>query len=257
VFINIGHGHNGLLTAALFGFALVLLDRRPLIAGLLFGLLAYKPQFGLFIPLVLAASGRWKSFAAAAATVLLFTLATVLAFGPQVWDAFLASTRFTRLVVLEEGGTGWHKIQSVFAWVRSWGGPVPLAYAAQAAVTLAIGASLVWLWRSDASFARKAAALAIAAILGTPYSLDYDMVLLAVAIAFLAADGLAHGFRPYEKSLLAALWLVPLVARTVAEQVMLPLGVIAMLAVFTSILYRAAQDAHVTRGKIAVALPHS
>jgi alpha-1,2-mannosyltransferase len=47
VFINLGHGQNGFLTAALLGGGLLLLDRRPLLAGLLIGLMAYKPQFGL------------------------------------------------------------------------------------------------------------------------------------------------------------------------------------------------------------------
>ena len=110
-----------------------MLDRRPIVAGILFGLLAYKPQFGLMIPLVLAASGRWRTFAAAAATVVLLALATTLAFGPHVWQAFLDSTRFTRTVVLEQGNTGWYKIQSVFAWARMWGAPIPLAYALQGA----------------------------------------------------------------------------------------------------------------------------
>ena len=75
-----------------------------------------------------------------------------------------------------------------------WGGPVPLAYAAQGIVTLGIAAALVWLWRSQAAFALKAAALCIATLLATPYSLDYDMMLLAPAIAFLAVDGLERGF---------------------------------------------------------------
>ncbi len=126
VFINIGHGQNGFLTAALIGGALVLLDRRPLIAGVLFGLLAYKPQFGLMIPLVLASTGRWRCFAAAAATVLVLALATTAAFGPQIWHVFLDSTRFTRVVALEQGNTGWYKIQSVFSWARMWGASTPI-----------------------------------------------------------------------------------------------------------------------------------
>ena len=89
VLINIGHGQNGFLTAALLGGALAMLDRRPLIAGILFGLLAYKPQFGLMIPVVLAASGRWRSFAAAAAAVGFLALTATFAFGPPVWHAFL------------------------------------------------------------------------------------------------------------------------------------------------------------------------
>ncbi|MPZ57330.1 MAG: DUF2029 domain-containing protein [Rhizobiales bacterium] len=239
VFVNLGHGHNGFLTAALMGGALVLLDRKPLVAGVLFGLLAYKPQFGLMIPLVLAVTGRWRTVMAAGATVVALAGAATLAFGLDVWPAFLEGTRFTRLVVLESGNTGWHKIQSIFAWVRMWGGSVPLAYAVQAVGTLAVACALVWLWRSRAAFALKAAALPIAALLATPYSLDYDLMVLAPAIAFLAAHGLVRGFRPCEATALAAMWLVPLVARTVAEATLIPLGVPAMLAVFTLIVGRA------------------
>jgi alpha-1,2-mannosyltransferase len=225
VLINVGHGQNGFLTTALLGSALLTLDRRPLLAGILLGLLVYKPQYGLMIPIVLAVSGRWTCFAAAAATVVALTLATTLTFGAPVWHAFLASTEFTRTVVLEQGNTGWHKIQSVFAWARMWGAPIPLAYALQGATIVALGAALAWLWRSTASSPLKAAALCLATILATPYSFDYDMMVLAPAIAWLAVDGLLRGFSPWEKTVLAALWLVPLVARSVAQISLIPLGV--------------------------------
>jgi alpha-1,2-mannosyltransferase len=239
VFINIGHGHNGFLTAALLGFALVLLDRRPAIAGILFGLLAYKPQFGLLIPLVLIASGRWRTFGAAAATIAALVLVSTIAFGPKVWSAFFQSLHFTRVVVLETGDTGWHKIQSVFSWARMWGGSISLAYAMQGAVIAALAGSLFWLWRSRASFALQAAALCIAVMVATPYSLDYDMMVLAPAIAFFAADGLSRGFDAYEKSALAGLWLMPLIARSVAQYTLIPLGIIVMLAALALVFRRA------------------
>ena len=243
VFINLGHGHNGFLTAALIGAALVQLDRRPALAGALLGLLAYKPQFGLLFPVVLIASGRWRAFAAAAATVAVLAAITTAALGASVWDAFLASTHFTRIVVLENGETGWQKIQSVFSAVRMWGGPVALAYAIQGSVTLALAAAMAWLWRAPVDFALKAAGLVIAAVLATPYSLDYDMTALAPAIAFLALHGLRRGFAPYEKSALAALWLAPLVARSLAQAMLLPVGVLAMAAMLVVVLHRAAQQA--------------
>jgi hypothetical protein len=241
-FVNIAHGHNGYLTATLIGTALVLLDRRPVIAGILIGLLAYKPQFGMLIPLVLIATGRWRTFVAAALTVLALVLAATLVFGLEAWRAFFAWMPFTQTVVLEQGGTGWHKIQSVFAWVRMWGGGVQLAYFVQGAVTVALAAALLWLWRSRAAFALKAAALIVASILATPYSLDYDYVALAPAIAFLAAYGLARGFAPWEKTALALLWLMPLIARGLAEVTLIPLGVPSMLLIFALILRRAVQD---------------
>jgi alpha-1,2-mannosyltransferase len=242
VLINVGHGQDGFLPAALLGGALVVLDRRPLLAGILLGLLVYKPQYGLLLPVVLGVSGRWRCFAAAAATVVVLAIATTLIFGMPVWHAFAVFSEFTRKVVLEQGDTGFFKIQSIFAWARMWGAPIPLAYAVQGFATLGIAAALAWLWRSPAAYPLKAAALCIGTILATPYSFDYDMMVLAPAIAFLAADGLRRGFLPWEKTALAALWLVPLVARTVAHASMIPLGVPAMLTVFVLILRRAELD---------------
>jgi alpha-1,2-mannosyltransferase len=238
VLINVGHGHNGFLTAALLGGGLVALERRPLLAGVLFGLMAYKPQFGLMIPVALAAGGYWRSFAAAAITAVMLTLVTTLVFGVQVWHAFFVGAEYTRTVVLEQGDTGWHKIQSIFSWARMWGAPVPLAYAIQGAATLALAMASARLWHGKAPYPLKASGLCLAAILATPYTLDYDMMVLAPAIAFRAADGMARGFGPWEKSALAALWLVPLVARTFPQATLIPLGVPAMLAMFVLLLRR-------------------
>ena len=191
---------------------------------------------------MLIVSGRWRVFAAAAATVALLTLAVTLAFGAEVWTAFLASTKFTRTVVLEQGGTGWYKIQSVFSWVRMWGGGLALAYALQGAVMLAVAAALIWLWRSAAAYSLKAAGLLIGSVLATPYSLDYDLMLLAPAIAYLALDGFTRGFAPYEKTILAALWIVPLVARSVPQATLIPLAVPVMLLAFALLLRRAMNE---------------
>ena len=244
VLINVGHGHNGFLTAALLGGGLLYLDHRPLLTGVLFGLMAYKPQFGLLIPIALAAGGYWRSIFAAAATVALLTLAATFAFGTDVWDAFLVGAQFTRSVVLEQGDTGWHKIQSIFSWARMWGAPVPLAYVVQAVMTLAVAVATAWLWRDrTAPKPLKAAGLCIGAMLATPYTLDYDMMVLSPALAFLAADGFARGFGPYQKTAMAAVWLVPLLARSFTQATLIPLGAPAMLALFVLTLQRSNPDA--------------
>ena len=160
----------------------------------------------------------------------------------KVWSAFLASTEFSRTVVLEAGDTGWHKIQSVFSWIRMWGGSVGLAYALHAAVVVALCVMLVRLWRSDRPYPLKAGALIVASVLSTPYALDYDMMALAPAIAFLAVDGLQRGFGAGQKTALALLWLAPIAARSAADFAWLPIGVWAMLAVLIVALRGAAAD---------------
>ena len=119
-----------------------------------------------------------------------------------------------------------------------WGGSIPLAYALQGVVTVALGSTLIWLWRGTAPYPLKAAARCLATILATPYSFDYDMMVLTPAIAYIAADGLARGFGAWEKTALAASWLAPLVARSVAHATLIPIGVLAILAAFILLLRR-------------------
>jgi alpha-1,2-mannosyltransferase len=242
VFVNIGHGQNGFLTAALLGGALHLLDRRPWLAGVLIGLLAYKPQFGVLIPVALLAGRRWSSIGAAVVTVAVLLALSFALLGGDVWRAFADSTTFTQTVVLEQGGTGWEKIQSIFSAVRMWGGSVQTAYAAQALLALLLAASLGWLWQSDAAFELKAAALATGSLLATPYVLDYDLVVLAVAIAFFARHGLNEGFRHFEASTLAAAWVAPLLSRAIDDVTGIPLGLIALLALHFLVVRRAVLD---------------
>jgi hypothetical protein len=219
------------------------------------GLLSYKPQFGVMIPLVLALSGRWRVFSSAAVTVAALALLATLAFGWEIWRGFLDSLPWTREVVLEQGGTGWHKFQTVFAWVRMWGGSVPLAYAIQGVLAAFLALSLGWLWRSRAAYPLQAAALIIASILATPYSMDYDLVALAPALALLAAYGFSRGFAPWEKTALVVVWLVPLVARGVAEQTLIPLGVPSMLLLYALVNWRAAKECGTFRLRRPAALP--
>jgi hypothetical protein len=242
VFVNVGHGHNGFLTAALLGGALHWLDRKPWLAGMLIGCLAYKPQFGVLIPIALLAGRRWSTIGAAILTVAALVAISFATLGSGVWHAFIDSMNFTQVVVLEQGGTGWEKIQSIFSAARNWGANVPTAYALQSALALMLAASLAWLWHSDAAFELKAAALAIGSLLATPYVLDYDLVVLAIAIAFFARHGLQSGFGDFEISLLAAAWIVPLLSRGVAGATGVPLGLMVLLTLYGFVLRRAVLD---------------
>lgn len=239
VLVCLGHGNNGFLTAALFGGGLLLLDRRPVLAGICLGLLAYKPQFGLILPVALIAGGYHRATLAAAATVLALVGATTLAFGTDTWTAFLGSADQTRRIVLEAGGPGWHTIQSVFSAVRQVGGGLPLAYGAQAAVTAVSILAVGWLWWSRAAFELRAAALMVAALLSTPYVLDYDMVLLGPALALLVAHGRRTGFLRWEKTLLALAWFAPIGTRPAMLALHLPLGFLVMAALLALALRRA------------------
>jgi alpha-1,2-mannosyltransferase len=242
VFINLGHGQNGFLTAALFGAALLALPARPVVSGVLFGLLAYKPQFALVAPIALLAAAQWRAVVAAGITVMVLVGITSLVFGGDLWLAFAASTETSRKLLLEQGDVGFEKLQSVFAAVRMSGGGVPLAYAVQGVVSAAVVSGTVWAWRSACDRDLKAALLVIATVLASPHVLDYDLVILALAIAFSVSAGFTSGFRNYEISLLAAAWMVPLVSRSIAGVTGIPLGLLVLLTLYVFTLRRAVLD---------------
>jgi hypothetical protein len=237
VLVCLGHGHNGFLTAALLGGGLLILDRRPFVAGLLLGCIVYKPQFGLVLPVVLLLGGHWRAIGGALVSAGLLCGLTLLLWGWPVWAAFIHSLPLTQAVVIEQGGTGWEKIQSAFSAARNWGADIPLAWGIQTVVTVAavVGAMLVS--RGTRPFVRNAMVIA-AALLSTPYLLDYDLVPLGMAIAFLVADGRERGFLPYEKSLLAFVWIVPLFGRALMQITTIPFGFVSICAIFVICLRR-------------------
>ncbi|MEE8444458.1 MAG: DUF2029 domain-containing protein, partial [Alphaproteobacteria bacterium] len=156
----------------------------------------------------------------------------------ESWAAFFSYAGFTREYVLESGATGWHKFQTLFAALRNWGAPVWLAYGGQAALALGVAGLVTGIWRGEARFELKAASLVAGTLLATPYFLDYDLMMLALPIAWLARDGLRTGFQPWEKSILAASFVLPLISRPIAEFTTVPLGVIVPLALFWAIVVR-------------------
>ncbi|QNN64156.1 DUF2029 domain-containing protein [Sphingomonas rhizophila] len=253
VLVCLTHGQNGFLTALLLGGGLALLDRRPFVAGLLFGCLLYKPQFALVIPPVLLFARQWRAIAGGAVSSLVLIAITVAIWGPAPWHSFIDSLPLTKRVVIEAGTTGWYKLVSPFAAVRAWGLPVQPSYAVQAMFSIAaIGAS-IWLAMRGRPMLRNAAVTA-AAIIATPYVLDYDLVVLLAGIAFLWKDGEQHGWRDWERPILALCWIAPLIARTTALYTSIPLGLMSALAILGVALSRALR-ASPSRHSRAVSAP--
>ncbi len=238
VFVNLGHGQSGFLTAGLLGLGVLLLDERPAVSGVLFGLLAYKPQLGLLLPLVLVADRRWQAFATAAGTTVALSLLSYAVFGDEVWRAFIASVTLTRTMVLEQGAMGWEKMQSAFAAMRMLGAGIGTAYAVQACVSLCAAAAVVWVWRRPVGMPLKGAALVTGTLLATPYVMDYDLTLLALVIAWLAVEGMRTEFLNWEKTALFGAWLLPIVSRAIGS-FGLPIGPVVLLVVLALILRRA------------------
>ena len=242
VFSNLAHGQNAFLTTGLFAASLLGAQARPVLSGLLLGLLVIKPHLALVVPVALLAAGRWRMITAAALSSIAACLAAWLVFGDETWLAFLQASPIARQA-LEQNLVGDAKMQSLFAAVRLMGGPVPLAWTLQIALSLGVIGALAHLVRKTRNVTAQAAMTACAALLASPFLLDYDLMLAALPLLWLLREGRRTGFRPWEKTVMLAAFVLPLVSRLLAGNLHLPTAPLVLAALFAVVVRRAAAEA--------------
>ncbi len=212
--VNALVGQNGFISAGCFAAAALLLTRAPVAAGAILGLLAFKPHLALGVPLALFCACRWRALSAFAASSVALALVSWLALGTQTWQAFLQAAPLTALILRLPnvyGGGG-----SAFAATMILGGSIWFAWAAQALSACAALACLAFACRRRPGPQAELACTVCACLLCTPYLMDYDLVCLAVPLACLANLAAQTGWRPWEKLVASAAYLLPLAARTLS-----------------------------------------
>ena len=237
-------GQTGMWTGALLVVGARFAADRPLLAGLAIGLLTTKPQFGLLVPVALLAAGLWRTIGWATLTACLLHGVAWLAFGTASMEGFLTAMRYHAGNLA--GGTFPHgKLVTV------WGASQLLGFhraalVLQAIATAAMALWVGWTWRRLRDPRAGAAVLAAATLLATPYALYYEVILLALPTALLAARAEADGWLDGERLMLGALWLGPLLLPGSDGVPSLPLGFLyAALAVLVVARRQAVSSAKV------------
>jgi hypothetical protein len=209
--INTVGGQNGFLSAALLLGGVLALDKRPVLAGVLFGLLTFKPHLGLVLPFVLIALGAWRTIAAAIVTTLVLLLASVALFGIEPWQQYVAVAGPYQVMLLQVfKGFYASMMVSGVAGARTFGIAYPAAMTLQVVVSLSVIAITCWAVRATADPAARAFVVACAAPLVTPYAFNYDLTALAAAVVWTLFRPSTSG--PVRTSLLGLGWLTPILA---------------------------------------------
>lgn len=255
VWWNFGLGQNAFLTAALFGAGTLLVDRRPVLAGLCFGAMCYKPHFALLVPLALGIGGHWRAFFAAAATAAALVLVSIVLFGWETWQAFFVTVGASHSMY-ESGRILFGGFVSPFGAMRLMGASIAASYVVQAifTVTVATVVGIVW-WRGQSQPVRGAV-LASATLLAVPLSLLYDMMIGGVAGCWLLRGAGRQAMPAWEKTALAMVYVAMLDSRGLAEELSLPVNTICALVLFGLATRRASRELGVTSpARLPVAAP--
>lgn len=238
-------GQNGFYSAALLIGGLVCLERRPVLAGVLFGILTIKPQLGLLLPIVLLLERRWLTIAVAAATTALLVVTTALLFDWTIWLAFWREVvPQQQWLTAHGGGLLFAMVSSVFFGARLLHLPEAVAWALQGTVSVLAVAALVWVYWKRRDPALSLAFFVTATFLVTPYILNYDMVVLAFVVALLRDR--ADNDRA-DHWLLIAVWTLP-VTMMIAALIWMPLAPVVLIAFAGRLLWRLRQSEQQARG---------
>jgi len=204
-------GQNTFFSLALLYGGLRLLDRAPAAAGVLLGLLSYKPQILVLVPLALLAARQWQALAWTLGTAVTLAAASAVLFGVDLWLAFLdvvreagsphiADQMFERLFM---------QMTTLLAAARILGLPPAVAGAIQLAGTLLAIAAVWHAFRRYGPSDARTAVLVTATFLTSPYTLNYDLLLLMPVVVALFRQASVQGLYPGERLIDVALWVIP------------------------------------------------
>ena len=237
VFWTLGLGQNSFLTAALIGGVTLVIDRRPAVAGMLLGLLCYKPHLALLAPVALAAGGRWHAFAAAAASVAALVALSVALFGTDSWSAYLTAIPSSQ-AVYENGDVDLSGFVTPYGAARVFGAAPNLAWLVQGIATALAAVAVASIWRRNPGQAVRSAALVSGILISIPLALVYDLLLLTVAMGWLVRAGRLTGFRAWEKPAMAYCFFVGLASRSLGQHYHISLAAFAPAALLLICLAR-------------------
>lgn len=240
-------GQNGFFTAALLIGGMLCLDRRPVLAGVLFGLLTIKPQMGLLLPVVLVLERRWLTIASALLTATVLVVATAMLFGWSVWIEYLQKVLPQQAWLTEHGGDLlFALVGSVYFGARLIHLPAGIDWAVQGLACAFAFAGVAWSYWRRRDPALSFAFFVTAIFLFTPYILNYDMVILGFVVALLR--GRDDNNRA-DHWLLIAVWTLP-ITMMIAAVIKIPLAPIVLIAFAARLLWRLARE-----GRVAASAP--
>ncbi|WP_419903326.1 glycosyltransferase family 87 protein [Kiloniella sp.] len=236
-FLSITHGQNSMLSTGLLACAFLFWRPRPILAGIFIGLLAFKPQLGLLIPLILIASRQWQVFLSATVTTVLFVGLSIAAFGLDLWGTFFENAALVN-DVMGRGLLHWEKMPSAYITLRMLGASEALSYAVHWLIAAAVVGVLLRLWYRCGPTKLSFAALVPAILLILPYVFDYEMTFLAIPIAILATDIAKKGGALWQKIVLIIAFVAPLFLAGIGQNLHVQIGFPVILALFVVAVLR-------------------
>lgn len=220
-------GQNSFLTSALLIGGFTLMRPWAILGGALLGILSFKPQLALMVPIALIAGRHWRSLAAAGTSALLLAFVSLMVFGLDAWRGWIELMTIPSDLYRAWNVVGRLHGQSVYTCLALLGASPTVANTAQAIAIVLAAAGVYWCFRQRVPHELRLMMLLAATMLSAPHVFNYDGVMLDVAATMLLCRARSDGFQRGELFVIPLAWVNPLIN----PPILFPIGLITPLVI--------------------------
>ncbi len=238
-FVCIVQGQSGFLVSSLLLGAFFVLPKRPVLAGILIGLLTIKPQLGILIPFILIFERQFVTFAVAGVTAIAVMAASALWLGVEVWQQYItsmlagSSAELLQFIASLKIGT----MVTVYGFVSAIGASHSIALMAQGLTALLCLVAAFYVSRSHIDAMSKMATYVLLSYLVSPYIMSYDLQAPAVVAAMVLSRVNGQSYSLTERTLAGAVLMLSFI-QLASERLFIPVAVLFLLGFAVAMVMR-------------------
>lgn len=190
------------------------MKERPILSGLMFGLLTYKPQLAIFPFLLLLVTGERK--------VLLWSVIFTLLTSVCKETAAIQPTLYKLLRLMSVDGIALRSILLLVGIIATF--------------------IVIRIWKLSERMNLSGAVIVLSIFMFIPYFVEYDLILLSILFVLLSHDLIVHGYKKYEFITCICLWIIPLINMLLVMKTRIQISPFIAAIMLVLVLRRAWQD---------------
>lgn len=238
VAINLGYGQNAFQTLALLTWIIVLQEKAPVRAGILAGIMCYKPQLMLMIPVMFLQNSNWRAIISGMLTLFCLVVLSMLLWDANLWLVWMRSMSLATQALAKGGNHYLAMVYSLYALVHRFGLSTELSMLVQIAQGLILFGTSIKMTRDCPDVDLNNALWILTGLMMTPYLIEYEAAILLLPLALYVKSGVRMGWCSREWIGLVLCYLLVIPCKWLGSTEDIECGYFLLLALYVMLVMR-------------------